>query len=138
MTDMPQTVRIFRHKKWFPGVFLAMTAVFLMISILLYRSKSEWWLTLFMGTLSLGCLAACVEGLRTSVSLTKDSLVLRQWPRQCAVSRRDIEKVTWEKGCGVAVLTKAKKWVKIPEIIGYNSQAMTNSIRAWVKKGHSA
>lgn len=88
-----------------------------------------------VGISTLIFLGAYLDGHLTSVRLENEDLVVMRWGELQRVPRAHIEKVTWEKGCGVAVWTKEKKWVKIPEIFGYNSQSMTNTIRAWVKKG---
>lgn len=87
------------------------------------------------GLFTLMFLGAYLDGHLTAVQLEAEDLVIKRWGELQRVPRTKIQKVTWEKGCGVAVWTKDKKWVKIPEIFGYNSQSMTNTIRAWVKKG---
>lgn len=78
---------------------------------------------------------AAWEAMKTAVMLSRDTLYVDGIRRKLQIRRRDIEKVTWEKGGGVSVLTKEKKWVRIPHIIGYNSQSMSQTIRAWLNKG---
>lgn len=104
---------------------------------LLFMYKAGMQITIFMGTFAFLCFIGFVESTLTKVILTRDAIVMTKGTRRWSVAHQDIIKVTWEKGCPVTVQTKNEKWVKIPEIIGYNSQSMTNSIRAWLKKGSS-
>ena len=87
----------------------------------------------FFAILTAGALA---ESIRTRVLLGIDTLDISRLSGRRLIRRRDIEEVTWKKGSGAAVRTKSKKWIKIPPIIGYNSQSMSNSIHAWLMKGH--
>jgi hypothetical protein len=45
----------------------------------------------------------------------------------------DISSVSWEKGGGVFLKLTAGGFAKLPEL-GYNSQGLTNTVRAWLKR----
>jgi hypothetical protein len=54
------------------------------------------------------------------------------WSRQ-RYAAADIASVTWESGCGVSIKLLNGGWAKLPEL-GYNSQGLANSLRAWLKR----
>jgi len=46
--------------------------------------------------------------------------------------REEIDRVTWEKGCGASIILRSGKGVRLPGI--RNPQSLTNTIRAWLKR----
>lgn len=131
----PTEIKEFRHPLGFVAAIFAasvVVSILIVMAIAANAPNSVLGILVFFGILTAGVLA---ESIRTRVLLGIDTLDVSRLSGRRLIRRRDIDKVTWEKGCGVAVLTKEKKWVKIPSIIGYNSQSMSNSIRAWLNKG---
>ena len=76
--------------------------------------------------------AGIFEVLTTGVALGESEMQVRQRGRFQTIARADIQTVTWESGCPVALLLQNGDWVKLPEV-GRNTQALANSVRAWVK-----
>ncbi|HEX4984818.1 MAG TPA: hypothetical protein VFV71_01975 [Burkholderiales bacterium] len=71
------------------------------------------------------------------MQLLDDSLVITSGFRRRRYARGELESVTWEAGSGVAIRTARGTWLKLPEL-GHNSQALANSIRAWLKRTAAA
>jgi hypothetical protein len=97
-------------------------------------SQSRWsWITLCFGALSaLGSLAI-VELATSRIVLADGRLETGSiWNRR-RFSPAEIRSVKWESGGGVAIQLASGRWIKLPEL-GYNSQGLTNSIRAWLKR----
>jgi hypothetical protein len=49
------------------------------------------------------------------------------------IPRVEIERVVWEKGCGVSLVLRDGKGVRLPSV-GRNAQGLANTIRAWLKR----
>lgn len=49
------------------------------------------------------------------------------------IPRTEIERVTWEKGCGASLKLCDGSWIGLPNV-GLPPQSITNTIRAWLKK----
>jgi hypothetical protein len=60
------------------------------------------------------------------------------WSRR-RIQAADIDSVRWERGGGVALKLAKGGWAKLPEL-GYNSQGLANTVRAWLnraRQGHA-
>ena len=90
------------------------------------------WCSVIFWALALGALVAIVQVWLTRVQLTSDGLYFRSGFESKFLPRKEIVSVTWEKGCGVSLKLVSGKWQKLPEV-GRGAQAVTNSIRAWLK-----
>ena len=49
------------------------------------------------------------------------------------IPRTEIDSVTWERGCGASIKLTSGKWIGLPNV-GRNTQGLTNTIRAWLKR----
>ncbi len=76
---------------------------------------------------------AAIEVRTSYLRLDAETLEFRENFKLMAFSKADIEKVTWEAGCGVSICLVSGEWVKVPTFLE-NNQGITNSIRAWLKK----
>lgn len=75
--------------------------------------------------------AGIIEVLTTGVELDETEMRVRTRGRLQTITRADIQVVTWESGCPVAILLSDGTWLKLPEV-GRGTQALANSVRAWV------
>lgn len=124
--------RIFRSPGWV-AIFLAVVAVGLTIaSALYYRSEGISLTFALMAAFALLAIVGMADSLTTSVKLYIDSLVITSNFRRRMIPRSELEHVTWEGGVGVSMKMKSGSWVKLPDV--GNSQSVTNSIRAWLKR----
>jgi hypothetical protein len=73
---------------------------------------------------------------RRRIVLSADGLSMVSDFRVRTIPRSEIENVTWEKGAGAHLKLRDGKCVRLPEV-GLNAQALTNSIRAWLKRTES-
>ena len=129
-------VRSLRPRPWFLILTIASALLFGAGLAFTYAQSGWSWLSLgFAGLFVFGC-AAVLEVVTTRVVLHDDAL-------ECGAiwSRRrypvvDIASVTWERGSGVALKLTDGRWAKLPEL-GYNSQGLTNTVRAWLKRSRS-
>lgn len=85
-----------------------------------------------MAAFALIAIAGMADTLTTSVRLYADSLVIMSNFRRRMIPRSELEHVTWEGGVGASLRMKSGRWVKLPDV--GNSQSVTNSIRAWIKR----
>lgn len=82
--------------------------------------------------LSVSACAGVIEIATARIMLAEDILEVRRiWSRR-RYRAADIEAATWEKGSRVSLKLAQGGWVKLPEM-GYNSQSLANSPRAWLK-----
>lgn len=100
-------------------------------AIHLLRTGGFGWMALFYMAMALGSVAGVWEQARTRLELRRDELLYSVGWRRRRIAKDRIEKVTWAKGCGVLIQVEGK-WVELPSV--GNSQAVTNSVRAWLKR----
>jgi hypothetical protein len=124
--------RVFRVPRWITVFSLGAAVALTIVSVHLYRSEG-----LSLGfALAVACAVLAgvgvADGLTTCVRLYSDSLVVTARFRRRTLPRADLESVTWEGGVGVSLRLKSGQWIKLPDV--GNSQSVTNSIRAWLKR----
>ncbi len=88
---------------------------------------------LFYIGFGLFCFVAAIEVRTSYLRLGTEALEFRENFKSKAFPKAEIEKVTWEAGSGVSILLSSGEWIKVPTFFE-NSQGITNSIRAWLKK----
>ncbi len=109
-------------------VFLLITATGLMVSV--YFSSDELWVKAVLTIFSIGSLiGACINYFQF-VKLESGVLIYRENFKKVVIQKSTIEKVSWEKGCGVSIMVSGQ-WIDIPNP-EVGAQSMTNSIRAWI------
>jgi hypothetical protein len=77
---------------------------------------------------------ALIEVLFSKIEVRPDGLLIVSLSGRRFIARRDIESVTWEKGCGVSVRLRGGKWVRLPDL-GHDARDVANSIREWLHVG---
>jgi hypothetical protein len=90
------------------------------------------WQRILFSALSLASLVGIAEVWMTRVRLTANAVQISAKFRQSVVPRPQIASVNWEKGGGTALKLVDGKWHRLPGV-GRSPQALTNSIRAWLK-----
>lgn len=93
----------------------------------------DWWLPLFFVCFGVVWFLASWECFVSYMHLGNEDLEYRMNFKRVRIKKTDIEKVTWEAGCGVSVQLVDGSWQKLPGL-GQNSQGITNSIRAWLAR----
>ncbi len=132
---IPEPERVFHTPRWV-ATFLTVVAVGLAIgSVFYYREEGLSLEFVLAAAFTLFIIVAIADSLTTSVRLYSDSLVIMSNFRRRMIPRSEIEHVTWEGSVGVSIRLKSDRWVNLPDV--GNSQSVTNSIRAWLKR-HSA
>ena len=116
-----------------PGWISPLALLFAVISFLVawYFRGDEWWLTVFFVCFGGLCLAGALESRASYMQLGDDELEFRRNFQRTIIEKSEIERVTWESGCGVSVKLRNGSWVAVPSF-AKNSQGITNSIRAWL------
>jgi hypothetical protein len=101
-----------------------------------YYSKddSELWLSIFFAGFGVFALLAALESLTSYIRLEEAIHICSKFTARC-IPKMEIERVTWEKGCGVSSQLTNGSWVQMPELF-QNSQGLCNSVRAWLGKGN--
>ena len=108
-------------------------ALFMAGLVFTYRQSGWTWLSLAFAGMTLLGLGGVIEVATSRVALLDDALECGAlWSRR-RYPVSEIASVTWEKGGGVYVKLKAGGWAKLPEL-GYNSQGLTNTVRAWLRR----
>ncbi len=121
----------FKPPAWHLVLIIVIAAAVSAGTVFQFMTAGIDWITLTMIVFSLLGLVGVAEVLTTSVVLTESELEISRLLRKSTIARANIEEVTWAKGANVAVRQDGE-WVKLPEV-GRNTQALCNSIRAWVK-----
>lgn len=122
----------FRVVPWIRIMILVITSGSVVAATYLVRQEGLTWISaFFVGFSALG-VAGIVESFSSYIRLDDSEIRFRQAFGKAAIPKQEIEKVTWEAGCGVSLLLSNGKWVKVPDL-GHNSQGLTNSIRSWLK-----
>lgn len=101
------------------------------VAVWIYCSDRSMWL---FGVMLVAVLANAWESLRyftTRVVLGDAELLVLTFRKKELIERGRIAKVTWEKGCGVAVQLDGATWSKIPD--QGNAQGMCALIRNWAQ-----
>ena len=123
---------LFKHPPWAAPVAVVVGASSLVVAYL-FRSEEPAWTQLFYIAFGLFWFVAAIESRAAYLRLGDQALEYRENFRSVSFARAEIEKVTWEAGCGVSILLTTGEWKKIPTFFE-NSQGVTNSIRAWLNK----
>ena len=97
-----------------------------------YGSDENWFVPWFFAGFAVLSLAALFETLTEFLVLDAHELRFRKSFRTVKIPKADISQVTWTKGDGASLKLVSGKWVMVPDM-GYDSQGLTNSIRAWTK-----
>lgn len=117
---------------WIRVMILVVTAGSIATATYFYRQEGLTWISAFFVGFSMFGIAGVIESFLAYIRLEETQIRFRETLRETAVPKDDIERVTWEAGCGVSLLLRSGKWVKVPDL-GHDSQGLTNSIRAWLK-----
>jgi hypothetical protein len=125
--------RVLRTRPWLAIVVVVANALFLAGAASSYR-ETQWSpafigfaLLSVVGVLGILELAVSRIVLRDNILETRDLFSRRQYQAST------IRSVKWEGGSGVSVELVQGGWAKLPEL-GYNSQSLTNTLRAWLKR----
>jgi len=131
-----QPTRVLRPKGWLVGLVVGATGLFVLGFWASYAGGGWTWTTAGFIALSLVGCGALVELAWSRIVLSEAELEVRTlWTRRrYAVSQ--VASVTWEAGCGVALKLSNGSWARLPDL-GYNSQGLTNTVRAWLKRTKS-
>jgi hypothetical protein len=99
----------------------------------------EWWLPVFYVGFGVLWFLVSWECFVSYLHLGDEALEYRMNFKRVRIQKDEIDKVTWEAGCGVSVRRVNGGWEEIPTF-GNNSRGLTNSVRAWLgsKSGNEA
>jgi hypothetical protein len=124
---------VLRTRPWLAVVVVLSNALFLAGAVSSYRETS--WTPTFVGfVLLLGVgLLGILQLAMSRIVLWGDALETRGLFFRRQYQASTIRGVKWEGGSGVSVELVQGGWVKLPEL-GYNSQSLTNTLRAWLKR----
>jgi hypothetical protein len=132
MTAGRMSRRVLRIRPWLAVVVVAANALFLGGAASTY-AESGWTLTsIGFGVLSAVGVIGILELLLSRIVLQEDSLETYGLLSRRRYSASQIRSVKWEGGSGVALELSQGGWAKLPEL-GYNSQSLANTLRAWLK-----
>jgi hypothetical protein len=108
-------------------------ALFVVGLVFTYRQSGWTWLSFAFTGMTLIGIGGVIEVATSRVVLGDDALECGTiWSRR-RYPAATIASVSWEKGGGVFLKLKAGGFAKLPEL-GYNSQGLTNTVRAWVTR----
>ena len=128
------TVRIIRPRSVL-YIILAVTKMLFVAGFVFTYSRSGWTFTsIVFAMMTLVAALGFVELGTTRLILTDDYVDFGPIWKRRRYARSDIKRVTWAKGVGVALELESGGWAKLPAL-GYSAQGLTNTIRAWLKRG---
>jgi hypothetical protein len=125
--------RVLRPRRWLLALVIGVALLFIAGAVFtLWHSGWTLVSVTFVGMSMLAC-AGILEVGTSRIVLAEDSLEFGSlWSRR-RYTATDIVSVTWEGGAGVFLKLGNGRWAK-PPMLGYNSQSLTNSLRAWLKR----
>jgi hypothetical protein len=123
---------LFRVVPWVRNSILVIASGSIVAAAFCYSHEGLTWICAFFIGFSVLCVAGVVESFIMYIRLEETRISFRENFRKTEIPKGDIEKVTWEAGCGVSLLLSDGTWAKVPDL-GQNSQGLTNSIRSWLK-----
>jgi hypothetical protein len=123
----------FRPRSWLRFSSLAAAIALAIGAAYLKLRGGTTAITALCAILSVAAAAGFVQTLTTCIEFGEDSLVISSWFSTKQYARTTLESVTWEAGSGVALRLTDGAWLKLPEL-GHDSQALSNSIRAWLRR----
>ena len=126
-------VQHLRPRRWLLIAVIVAAALFVAGFVFTYTQNGWTWVSLAFAGFTLIGLAGIVEVATTRVVLYDEALECGTiWSRR-RYPVADIASVSWEGGGGVFLKLEAGGWAKLPEL-GYNSQGLTNTVRAWLTR----
>jgi hypothetical protein len=122
-----------RPKRWLLAIIAGVALLFI-VGATFTSLQFGWTLTSITLTIMSGLAVGGIVELATSrIVLSPNSLEAGSiWSRR-RYAVTDVESVTWASGSGVSVKLSNGRWAKMPEL-GYNSQGLANTLRAWLKR----
>jgi hypothetical protein len=124
--------RVLRIRPWLAVVVVVANTLFLGGAASSY-AESGWTPTsIGFGLLSVLGVVGILELVVARIVLQSDSLETHGLLSRRRYAASEIRSVKWEGGSGVAVELTRGGWAKLPEL-GYNSQSLANTLRAWLK-----
>jgi hypothetical protein len=128
-----QLKQVLRPRAWLVGLVATAAAVFLAGAVSSYVSTGWTWTSVAFVGLSVVGIVGLVELGFSRMVLSDAELEVRTLWQHRRYPASQVASVTWEAGCGVALRLSDGTWAKVPDL-GYNSQGLTNTIRAWLKR----
>ena len=129
-------VQSLRPKPWVLVAVFVAAALFVAGLVFTYSQNGWTWVSLSFAGMTFIGIGGIIEVATSRVVLGDDALECGTiWSRR-RYPAADIASVSWEKGGGVFLKLKAGGFAKLPEL-GYNSQGLTNTMRAWLKRRHA-
>ena len=126
-------VQRLRPKPWVLIVTIIAAALFIAGFAFTYSQRGWTWVSLSFAGLTLIGIGGVIEVATSRVVLHDDRLECGNLWSRTRIPAGDIASVSWEKGGGVFVTLQTGGFAKLPEL-GYNSQGLTNTVRAWLKR----
>lgn len=122
----------FRSPRWLRTP-LALASVLLALACgYFYHSEGLSLHFAVAGGLLLLVVLGLADAIQTRVTLRDDQLQIRSGFRTRTLTRAELGSVSWATGCSVTLRLRSGAIVALPDV--GNSQAVANSIRAWIKR----
>jgi hypothetical protein len=129
-------IQTLKPKGWVLVAALAAAALFVAGLLFTYSQHGWTWLSIGFAGMTLIGVGGVIEVATSRVVLHDDALECGPiWSRR-RYPVAGIASVSWEKGGGVFLRLEAGGFAQLPEL-GYNSQGLTNTVRAWLKRRHA-
>ena len=117
---------------------LAVTKMLFVAGFVFMYMRSGWsFTTIGFAVMTLVAAVGFLELGTTRIILQDDRIDMGPIWKRRQFGRDEIKRVTWEKGAGVVLELNRGGWAKLPEL-GFNSQGLTNTIRAWLNRSASS
>jgi len=133
MATRPPPQTLFRVRPFMKA--LALFAALMMAGAAAYFRMKQGLspMTLLCGVMSAVASLGFAQTLLAYIHLQDDALVISSGLKKRRHERATLDSVTWEAGSGVSIKKVDGTWIQLPEM-GYNSQSLSNSIRAWLRR----
>lgn len=133
MTKRRVAGTIFRARRWLKIMVLLCFSLFLTGAVFGFVTQGPSPTAIGFALLALLGALAVFEVFVVHVALLDTEISIATGWRRRRYQRSLLDHVTWAAGSGVSIRLVDGSWVRLPEL-GYNSQSLTNSIRAWLER----
>ncbi len=133
MTERREAATVFRARRWLKIIVILCFLIVLTGAAFSIATQGRSLMTTCFGGFTLLGALAIFEVFVVRVELLENELLIASGWRWRRYQRSIVDHATWSAGSGVSIRLKDGSWVKLPEL-GYDSQSLTNSIRAWLRR----
>lgn len=124
--------RVFRSPRYLWVGAIAACVIAFVLGFVAFTNGLSWVYRVFYLAFSVAAVFGLADVAWTRIELNENGIEIISGFRRQFVPLQAIDSITWAKGVGVSIKISDGSWIGLPEV-GTGSQALSNSLRAWLK-----